>query len=316
MKLLGRRVQTIASVVLGRLADNDKPRRTGSAAAVLLSLAMPAAAQPPVQAFAAGFTRVIFESNFHKMTAAVFARELSCAGTPQTATWKQGFWWEGQNDPNGVAPCSQIGLADDPLMGRVLDLVWTASGNTDAQNATTISTFPLDIFSPHFSFHHGYVEVVLRATPASAGTWPVVSTWSDNSVIASNTPPYADTMPSSEFDIFEGNGGFWPASLVAAIHEYPGTNGFTTEPIGTFDFTRPHTYGWLWHATAGAGEVCSYLDSQLQGCLETTSASETQNVFLNLSMGVGCNNQVTDRSCLNGLARADLFVSRITVYGE
>jgi hypothetical protein len=55
---------------------------------------------------------------------------------------------------------------------------------------------------------------------------------------------------------------------------------------------------------------------QLQGCLETTSASEAQSVFLNLSMGVGCNYKFADRSCLNRLKRADLLVSRITVYGE
>jgi hypothetical protein len=256
---------------------------------------------------------MIFQSNFHRMTADEFARELSCAGTPQTATWKQGFWWEGQNDPNGVAPCSQITLAYDPIMGQVLDLVWTAAGNTDTENATTISTFPLDIFSPHFSFHHGYVEVVLRATPSGAGIWPVVLTWSDNSVIAANTPPYTNVMASSEFDIFEGYGGVWP-TLDAALHEYPGTNGFTL--LTYADFTSPHIYGWLWHATAGGGMVCSYLDNQLRGCLETTSASEAQSVFLNLSMGVGCNYKFADRSCLNRLKRADLLVSRITVYGE
>jgi hypothetical protein len=285
-------------------------RTRASCAAALLLLAMPAAAQLPAQAVAAGFTRVIFQSNFHQMTAGEFARELSCAGTPQTATWKQGFWWEGQNDPAGVAPCSQIGLAWDPIMGQVLDLVWTAAGNTDAENATTISTFPLDIFSPHFSFHHGYVEVLLRATPGNTGTWPVVLAWSDNSVIVANMPPYTNSLPSSEFDIFEGYVGAWGPMIDAALHEYPGTNGFTS--LSYADFTRPHIYGWLWTT----GQVCSYLDNQLRGCLATTSASETQSVFLNLSMGVGCNYRFADRSCLNGLTRADLLVSRITVYGE
>jgi hypothetical protein len=92
--------------------------------------ALAASPVPPPQAADAGFTRVLLNSNF--ATASV-ASQLSCAGMPQTALWKQGLWWEGQNNSAGVAPCSQITIGEDPMSGaQVLDLEWTAAGNTDA----------------------------------------------------------------------------------------------------------------------------------------------------------------------------------------
>jgi len=279
------------------------------------------APQPPPQAANAGFTTVLFNSNF---TNTKLAAQLSCAGTPQTAPWKQGLWWEGQNSPAGVAPCSQIGIVRDPVFGsNVLDLAWTAAGNTDTYDATTISTFPLDIVSPHFAFRHGYAEAVIRVTPMATGTWPVFWMWSDNSVIYANTAPW-QTMPAAEMDIFEAYGpnSAHPIGYDAALHEdySTGAGGFLAQQYPpSFDITKPHTYGWLWTSNGveyQGGQVCAYVDNVLQGCQPTSAASEAQEMFLILSMGVGCNYNFSDRSCLNGLSRADMLVSRVTVFGE
>ena len=290
-------------------------------------LAQPLAAQsspiPPPQAVNAGFTSVLFNSNF---ASATLANQLSCAGTPQTAPWKQGLWWEGQNNVNGVAPCSQISIVyDQPSGQKVLDLEWTAAGNTDTYDATTVSTFPLNTFPPHFSFRHGYVEVVARVTPMATGIWPVIWMWSDNSTIETNERPYAQGMPASEIDIMEAYG---PTSahpkggMDSALHEYYSTESgqFLFQDYPTpVNVTQVHTYGLLW-GTDGvqwqAGYLCSYIDNVQQGCVYNSAATESQQMFLILSMGVGCNYNYTNRSCIGSLTRADMYVSRVTVFGE
>ncbi len=279
---------------------------------------------PPPQAANAGFTTVLFNSNFASTT---LAAQLSCAGKAQTAPWKQGLWWEGQSNPSSVAPCSQISLVNDPVAKQnVLDLEWTVSGNTDAYDATTVATFPLTTYPYHFAFRHGYVEFVMRAIPNAPGVWPEAWLWSDNSLIESNEPPNWGGGETAEIDVMEGHGqnsanpqgATGAIQLVAALHEYGGNNAYTINPE-TFDWTQVHTYGLLWTAPTqqwSGGEICSYVDNVLQGCSATTSYTEANDLFLMLSMGVGCNYQNGNRSCLNGLARADLLVSRVTVFGE
>jgi Glycosyl hydrolases family 16 len=281
--------------------------------------------RPPLQAATAGFMTVLFNDNFASASPGYLATDLSCAGTPQTAPWKQGLWWEGQNNVNGVAPCSQISIAYDKPSGQnVLDLEWTAAGNTDTYDATTVSTFPLNTYPPHFSFRHGYVEVVARVTPMATGVWPVIWMWSDNSLIETNTPPYASGMPASEMDIMEAYGptSTSPIGMDSTLHEYYSTEGggflFDDYPAPV-DVTQPHTYGWLWASDGEqwqGGYVCSYIDNVEQGCANTTAASEAQQMFLILSMGVGCNYNYSDRSCIGSLSRADMYVSRVTVFGQ
>lgn len=277
---------------------------------------------PPPQAAVAGFTRVVFNSNFASTT---LAAQLSCAGAKQTAPWKQGMWWEGQANPAGVAPCNQLTIIQDGVFGTyVLDLAWLPS-QTDIFDATSISTYPLDDVSPHFAFRHGYVEVVARETPFVTGVWPAIWMWSDESTLGAALPPsYTGYIPASEMDIVEfyGPTAAQPkGGSSGGLHEYysTGGGGFTSlnypPPV---DVTMPHTYGWLW--TAGpqwnGGQVCQYIDNKLQGCQTTSAASEAQQMFLILSMGAGCNYNFSDRSCLNGLARADLLVQRVTVFGN
>jgi beta-glucanase (GH16 family) len=281
----------------------------------------PPALRMPTPAQAAGFTQLIFNSDFANVR---LSDQLSCAGTPQTAPWKQGLWWEGQNNSAGVAPCSQITINYDPESNQnVLDLRWTATGNTDPYHATTISTYPLDTVSPHFAFRHGYVEVVARATPMATGVWAAIWAWSDNQLIGVNTPPHAGGMPASEMDIMEAYGptGSKPSGMDAALHEYYNPQ-VSTYLINAYpapvDVTKLHTYGWLWTSNGKqwqGGSVCLYIDNISQACKPTTAASEAQQMFLILSMGVGCNYNYSDLSCLNGLSRADLLVSRVTVYG-
>jgi hypothetical protein len=273
---------------------------------------------PPLQAVNAGFTQVLFNSNFGIGT---LSAQLSCAGTPQSAPWKQGLWWEGQNSPAGVAPCSQIAIVADPASkSRALDLTWLPS-QTDTYNATTISTFPLDIVSPHFAFRHGYAEAVLRVTPMATGVWPVFWLWSDNSTMWANTPPFTATPPGVEIDIFEAHGGS-PTEYDAGIHEYYSTTTgalLVDKKPPPFDMAQPHTYGLLWTSNGveyQGGKICAYVDDVLQGCQSTTAATEAQSLFLILSMGVGCNYKFSDRPCLGGLSQADMLVSRVTVYGN
>jgi hypothetical protein len=302
------------------------------AAALLMAGQRPGVAQvPPPQAANAGFTTVLFNDDFTQRSN--LSGDLACAGTPQTAPWKQGWWWEGQGGSTGTAPCSQISIVPDPVFGtNVLDLEWLPS-QTDAQDATAISTYPLDDVSPHFAFRHGYLEVVARETPFASGVWPSIVMGSDESNLAATLPPYYTAssppveIPPVEMDVLEFFGPLSQSNIpgggeIGTLKEEYSTGrvgGYTSQAYPPpVDVTKPHTYGWLW--TAGpqwqGGQVCQYIDNMLQGCLPTSAASEAQQMFLVLSMGVGCNFTPSNRSCLNGLSRADLLVSRVTVFGE
>jgi hypothetical protein len=292
--------------------------------ATAFMLALPAAAQspvPPPQAANAGFTNVLFNSDFSRIGS--LSGTLSCAGTPQTAPWKQGLWWEGQNNPAGVAPCSQIFLTWDPVVGhQVLDLRWLAS-QTDTYNHTTIETFPLNTFPPHFAFRHGYVEVVARETPWLTGVWPAIWMWGDNELIGVNTPPFNGEGTASEMDIMEAWGpAMYGGGMDADMIEYYSTKRgqFLYESYPPpVDITQNHIYGWLWASDNQqwqGGYVCAYIDNVQKGCFTTTSATEDQAQFLILSMGTGCYYNFRDRSCLGGLQQADLLVSRVTVWGQ
>jgi hypothetical protein len=288
--------------------------------ALLTGIAAPAMAQtPPAQAANAGFTNVLFNSDF---STATLSAELSCAGTPQTKKWKQGLFWEGQNDLRNVVPCSQIGIGyDSVFQHNVLDLEWTASGNTDPYRATSISTFPLDTVSPHFAFRHGYIEAVARISTTATGVWPAIWTWGDSAVLYSNTPPFKRDVPASEFDIMEAWGG--PQVQIGShLHEWYSNVinatlfAYSQSP---YDLTKPHTFGLLWASNGvlwQGGYICAYVDNVQRGCANTTAASEAQDAFLILGMGVGCNQNYSDVSCLNGLKRADMLVSRVTVFGQ
>jgi len=62
--------------------------------------------------------------------------------------------------------------------------------------------------------------------------------------------------------------------------------------------------------------VYSLIDDQWQGCQPTTAASEAGQEFLIVEMGIGCNSTPGGRSCIGNLQRADLYLSRVTVWGE
>jgi hypothetical protein len=272
----------------------------------------------PAQAASAGFDALIFETNFS--TVKNLTDVFSCLGGDQSKPWKQGLWYEA-NEATGMAPCSQITLAQDAALGgQALDLAWLAAGNKDSVDNTAITTFPIDTVSPHFAFHRGYVEVVARATnPTNAGIW--ASSWmlGDGAVISDNIPPFVFTVPLVELDIAELHG---VSQLDSAIYESPqgGTNqyiGPNNNPTTGFDFSAPHVYGFLWETLGQGkgGQVCSYLDNALRGCAPTTASTEGQPFFLILSVGSGCNFTPGDRTCMAGLARSDLFVSRVSVWG-
>jgi Glycosyl hydrolases family 16 len=204
-------------------------------------------------------------------------------------------------------------------------LEWLPS-QTDAQDATSISTFPLDDVSPHFAFRHGYLEIVAREAPFASGVWPAIVMYSDETALAAALPPnFTPYLPTVEMDVLEFYG---PSSThpsggeIGTLKENYANGrlgGYTSENYpATVNVTQPHTYGWLWKGGPqwNGGQVCQYIDNVLQGCQPTSAASEAQQMFLVVGMGVGCNYVVSDRSCLNGLSRADFLVSRVTVFGE
>ena len=273
---------------------------------------------PPPQAKDAGFDVLIFETDWSKVKNLGDVFSCGAAGD-QTKDWKQGLWFEA-NEATGLAPCAQISLVNDQALGgKALDLAWIAASNTDSLDNTAITTFPIDTVSPHFAFRHGYLEIVMRATnPTNPGVWATAWLAADGAITAANVPPFAFIIPLVELDAAELHG---PSQLDAAIYEAVdgGTNqyvGPNNDVTANFDFSAPHTYGFLW-STLGqgkGGQVCSYLDNQLRGCAPTTGITEGQDFFLILSIGSGCNFVPGDRTCMGGLARADLLVSRVSVW--
>jgi len=273
---------------------------------------------PPKQASDAGFKTLLFETDWSKVK--TLTDVFSCQGGDQSKDWKQGLWFEA-NETTGMAPCTQIALAQDQALGgQVLDLAWIAAGNIDSQDNTAVTRFPIDTVSPHFAFQHGYVEVVMRATqPTNAGVWASAWGLGDGAVISDNIPPFAFLIPLVELGYAELHG---VSQLDSAIYEsnQGGTNqyiGPNNDVTGSFDFSQPHIYGFLWQTLGQGkgGQVCSYLDNALRGCAPTTGSTEGQPFFLILSVGSGCNFTPGDRTCMAGLARADLFVQRVSVWG-
>ena len=110
--------------------------------------------------------------------------------------------------------------------------------------------------------------------------------------------------------------------MIAVLHEYYSTErgGFLFDSYPpSVDVTKLHTYGWLWASNGvqfQGGYVCSYIDNIKMGCQATSAASEAQRMFLILSMGVGCNFYYANRSCSGSLTRADMYISRVTVFGQ
>ncbi len=65
------------------------------------------------------------------------------------------------------------------------------------------------------------------------------------------------------------------------------------------------------------GRVCAYVDSVLEGGVPADYPGNRGTGFLSyLQHGGGRNCSYSDRSCLGGLKRADMLISRVTVFGD
>jgi|SRR5271165_4496955 len=289
--------------------------RIGFVAVLVFGIAGPTLAQmPPPQAANAGFVVAQLNQDFTKQT----ILSLSCdGGTDRASTkevWHMGLWWE-----NPSAPCSQATLSRDSSIGsQVLDLAWLAS-QSDTYDATSISTMARN-YQSFTGFRHGYYEAIYRVTPFNKpGIWPVFWLWDSASVLFANNPPWQSTNIANEIDISETNttGGVYNW-FDSAVHAWgTGAAGFIHEGnLPNFDYTKYHKYGLLWTGNGlwKAGTVCTYIDDVQQGCATTDATAEASDHFLILSMGVGCNWQFGNRSCLSGLSRVDMLVRSVRVW--
>jgi len=272
----------------------------------------------PAQASAAGYTTVIFDNEY---ATANLSSILSCTGTWQTKTWKQGIWWE-----NPPGPCNQIFTTYDQVFGQnALDLEWLYANNSSTvpNRDQAISTYPLGYPNPvpsHFAYQYGYIEFVARVSHVMTGVWPAAWMVGDTTNVQNaENPPSSLTAP--EYDVWECNGGNSGTSKHGTgcdqgIHEWAGSGGVHLAGYGLYqnfnefrDVTQPHAYGWLWTPS----QVCGYIDNVQTSCHATDATMTDQPVFLILTMGTGCNYQASNTGCI-AFNRADVLVSRVTVW--
>jgi hypothetical protein len=247
---------------------------------------------PPAQAANAGLTTMLVNQDFSRGTL-----DLGCAGQSQKHFWNQGADWE-----KPPAPCDQIGLVYDPVAGqKVLDLKWRAS-QTDRFDATLIETMAYD-HSQYYGFNHGYYEAIFRAVPINVGgVWPGFWTIGANAVTFANLPPRQTGAPAVELDVVEMHGES-PGYVSSGIHEWGiGNSDYMYHGnVAGLDYTRYHKYGMLW--TRGgenqSGQICMYVDDVRKGCTTADAPAEYQRHFLVLSLVMGCQWKLRDRSCIN-----------------
>src|SRR5271166_2056355 len=307
------------------LASAKWSAATGLSVPLMALQSSASSAAPPPQAVSAGYSNVIFNSDF---STAPLSTQVSCYNGSFTTPWSQGLWWETINN------CNNISIVNDSVFRKnVLDLAWTLTGNPGAAwSDTTIETFPYPygktgVVPAHFSYQYGYFEAVMRMSTAATGVWPAIWLLGDTTNTQDYTAPgWTSSVNNQEFDVFEGYGGWAggaPGATAgdAAVHEWyaPGS-GHTGQitayspwsGIISLDITQPHTYGWLWTPAI----VCSYIDNVLEGCVATDSVVDSQPVFPLLTMQIGCGSPIVvgNTSCIGGLTRADMYVSRVTVF--
>lgn len=266
------------------------------------------AVPPPPQVANLGYTQNLVNQDF-----STGILDLACDGQSQLNFWHQGMDFEVP-----PAPCSQIGIVTDPLIGqKVLNLKWHVS-QTNAFDATAVTTMARD-HALYYAYGHGYFEVVFRATPSGiGGIWPGFWMVGAHAVIYKDLPPF-NAAPGSELDIVELRGE-QPTYVSSNLHE--NGNGLGSAYSGFvpgFDYTQYHKYGYLW---VGGGQfqqgwVCMYLDDVQKGCARVNAPAEYQRHFLILSLQMGCRWLYADRSCINvpitGVSKSSSGLVRLSV---
>jgi hypothetical protein len=254
---------------------------------------------PPAQAQAAGFTKLVFNSDFST------GLSLSNSGP----WYNPGIWFQSAATGN-LTPTDS---------GGVLNLSWSPG---DAAAGVTVGTMAPTGLS-NTSWQYGYIEVSM-AFPPVTGAWPAI--WMENNTATTSYVPTAGAHSYSEVDIFEWQSQI-PTSFNGHIHTWvaaAGTqvsdtqnndsNSTAAVPSGT-NLANFNTYGLLWTPT----QVSWYFNNKL---LFTATSStypkafavlNTGPMYLMLSNQVGTNWQLGNSQ---PTATSDMKVQWVHVWGR
>jgi hypothetical protein len=284
---------------LRRLAGRDDHVSPEGPKVKLLRPTDPYVWTPPAQAQAAGFTKLVFNSDFST------GLSLSNSGP----WYNPGIWFQSAATGN-LTPTDS---------GGVLNLSWSPG---DAAAGVTVGTMAPTGLS-NTSWQYGYIEVSM-AFPPVTGAWPAI--WMENNTATTSYVPTAGAHSYSEVDIFEWQSQI-PTSFNGHIHTWvaaAGTqvsdtqnndsNSTAAVPSGT-NLANFNTYGLLWTPT----QVSWYFNNKL---LFTATSStypkafavlNTGPMYLMLSNQVGTNWQLGNSQ---PTATSDMRVQWVHVWGR
>jgi beta-glucanase (GH16 family) len=253
----------------------------------------------PAQAQAAGFTKLVFNSDFST------GLSLSNSGT----WYNPGIWFQSAATRN-LTPADSEG---------VLNLSWSPG---DAATGVTVGTMAPTGLS-NTSWQYGYIEVSM-AFPPVTGIWPAI--WMESDTATTSYVPTESNHSYSEVDIFVWqsqipntlNGGIhtWVAAAGAHVSDVQNNDGHNTAsfPRGT-NVGNFNTYGVLWTSS----QISWYFDNTLVFSATASQYPQAFSVlnsgpmYLMLSNQAGANWQVGNS---HPTSTADMKVQWVHVWGH
>jgi hypothetical protein len=253
----------------------------------------------PAQAQAAGFTKLVFNSDF--------STELSLSNS---GPWyNPGIWFQSAATGN-LTPTDS---------GGVLNLSWSPG---DAAGGVTVGTMAPTGLS-NTSWQYGYIEVSM-AFPPVTGIWPAI--WMESDTATTSFVPTESNHSYSEVDIFVWqsqipntfNGGIHTLVAAAGAHvsDVQNTDGHNTAnfPSGT-NLGNFNTYGVLWTSS----QISWYFNNTLVFSATASQYPQAFSVlksgpmYLMLSNQAGANWQVGNS---HPTSTADMKVQWVHVWGH
>jgi beta-glucanase (GH16 family) len=253
----------------------------------------------PAQAQAAGFTKLVFNSDFST------GLSLSNSGT----WYNPGIWFQSAATGN-LTPTDSEG---------VLNLSWSPG---DAATGVTVGTMAPTGLS-NTSWQYGYIELSM-AFPPVTGIWPAI--WMESDTATTSYVPTESNHSYSEVDIFVWqsqipntlNGGIhtWVAAAGAHVSDVQNNDGHNTAsfPRGT-NVGNFNTYGVLWTSS----QISWYFNNTLVFSATATQYPQAFSVlssgpmYLMLSNQAGANWQVGNS---HPTSTADMKVQWVHVWGH
>lgn len=208
----------------------------------------------------------------------------SCAPPPVAGTGYELVFQDEFDDGSvgAIWATAPFGGSLPPVEGNGVMTVWSAAANSSywgyvASTGPRIDTEPSHPFA--HAWRYGYFEARIRFTD-SDWAWPAF--WLFSLAKTEAWPGENCNLLNAEWDIMEGGignaDGQWPASRAtyAVLHRNTTDNtadGYCGLPDQQRQLrtTFPDVDLSQWHTWAGrwtAGELCTYLDDELLGCLE------------------------------------------------